>query len=84
MSKVLEIYNEIEKYLLLEWGDGGDLIIVENALKALEIIKEKAIDAQDVMISNTYSEFNKRRSLRGLVGIPKEEYDLLKEVLEDD
>ena len=54
---------------------------VKKKLKALEIIKKRNINAEDVKVFNTYSRFNQRRSLIGLVGITKEEYELLKEVL---
>ena len=54
---------------------------IEKELKALKIIKKHIIDPQDIIIFNTYSAFNQRRSLRGLLGITKEEYDLLIEVL---
>ena len=62
--------------------DPHDLtLIIEKELKALEIIRNKLIDIQDVILFDTYSMFNQRRSLRGLTLITKEEYDLLKEVL---
>ncbi len=54
---------------------------IEKELKVLEIIKNRNIDAGDIKVFDTYSMFNQRRSLRGLNGIKKEEFDLLKEVL---
>ena len=56
---------------------------VENSLKlkALEIIKKRLIDMQDIVLYKTFSSFNQRRTLRGLLPIPKEEYELLKEIL---
>ena len=53
---------------------------IEKELKALEIIKRRLIDMQDLIITMTFSSFNQRRTLRGLLPITKEEYELLKEV----
>lgn len=49
--------------------------------KALEIVRNRIIDMHDFLVYHTYSSFNQRRTLRGLIPIPKEEYDLVKEVL---
>ena len=46
----------------------------------MEIIKNRLVDTHDIVIY-TFSEFNYRRSQRGLLTISKEKYDLLKEVL---
>ena len=54
--------------------------IIETALKALEIIKEKKIDCLVLVLSKTYIEYNdiceNEKS-----ELSQEEYDLLKEVL---
>ena len=55
--------------------------VIRKELKALEIIKKRLIDIQDIVLYKTFSSFNQRRTLRGLLPIPKKEYDLLKEVL---
>lgn len=79
MSKELEAFHRI---CVIAFGDDEsfddihDVKEVETALKALEIIKESGI-----LVVDDYPEM-----LRGIGGIDltKEEYDLLKEVLDND
>ena len=60
--------------------DESKVLKIVNDLKALEIIKNRLVDTHDIVIY-TFSEFNYRRSQRGLLTISKEEYDLIKECL---
>ena len=68
-------------------SDGGCCIMDYNITqmkkehKIIEIIKKRLIDMQDIVLYKTFSSFNQRRTLRGLLPIPKAEFDLLKEVL---
>ena len=83
MSKGLEALKQLvvsyeEK---IDCEKSNYYLVIEKELKALEIIRNKLIDIQDVILFDTYSMFNQRRSLRGLTLITKEEYDLLREVL---
>ena len=67
--------NENGKQMFME-----DVHIIEKELKALEIIKEKRVDIGWVIKSANYSRYNlgvgERQALK------KEEYELLKEVLQ--
>lgn len=93
MSKDLEQLRKLLSYQPDKtdwWGEEKELIAlevndclnrIEKSLKALDIIKTKNIDAEDVKIFKTYSSFNQRRSLKGLMGITKEEFEILKDVL---
>lgn len=63
-----------------------ELDIVETALKALEIIKEKKIDVALLLGCDSYSTYNShiyriRKCGWGDYGINQQEYDLLKEYL---
>lgn len=86
--KGLEALKRIGNYHIEKSSDKGfdiadtnDFDTIEKELKALEIIKKKIIDIQDVIVFYPLSVFNQRRILRGLSVITKKEYDLLKEVL---
>lgn len=48
--------------------------------KAIDIIKNRLIDFHDLYVCKTFSSFNQRRTFRGLITIPKEEYDFLKNI----
>ena len=63
-------HKEIEK----------DLHIIEKSLEALEIIKEKKVQAAIFLLSNSCIGYNFSRGLLG-EDLEQEEYDLLKEVL---
>ena len=68
MSKGLEALKQLvvsyeEK---IDCEKSNYYLVIEKELKALEIIRNKLIDIQDVILFDTYSMFNQRRSLRGL------------------
>ena len=84
------VWKTIEQELkrLEEIDNGADVLVQINRYNelcdkeiVLEIIKKRLIDMQDIVLYKTFSSFNQRRTLRGLLPIPKEEYDLLKELL---
>lgn len=100
MSKELEAFrrfranaifdNQSEYYLSAYFIDDSD--IIETALKALEIIKEKRVDISVLIESESLREYTDRICVRVNFGRPseqnltylklaQEEYDLLKEVL---
>ena len=91
MSKGLEALENIGFEPLYQNEDGSywrvrdenkeDFDIIEKELKAFEVVRNRIIDIHDFLAFDTYSSFNQRRTLRGLTPIPKEEYDLLKEIL---
>ena len=93
MSKGLEAIQEYKRFICpsCQYYYGGKCnsedecfsTVIEKELKVLEIIKNKIIDIQDVIVFKTYASFNQRRTLRGLLPISKKEYDLLKEILCD-
>ena len=55
-------------------------LIIETALKALEIIKEKGLDILEFRHAFSLYEYNACKSV-GCEELTQEEYDLLKEVL---
>ena len=87
MSKGLEALKSLfdtMAFAFLESNTMKDLKIIEKELKALEIIKNRLIDMHDLLVYDTYSSFNQRRTLKGLTPISKEEYNLSKEILNND
>ena len=84
MSKgldALESLVETMPFALIETNSMKYVKIIEKELKALEIIKNKLINVHDLYVYKTFASFNQRRTLKGLLPIPQEEYDLLKEIL---
>ena len=55
-------------------------LIIETALKALEIIKEKGLDIREFRYAFSLYEYNACKNI-GCEELTKEEYGLLKEVL---
>ena len=88
MSKGLEALKEhiinLKSLGFTRCEEWLDLIVIEKDLKAFEIIRNRIIDMHDFLVYDTYSSFNQRRTLKGLTPISKEEYDLLKEILNND
>ena len=70
-----------EKNYLTEREHKEFLSVVEKELKALEIIKEKRVDCKSLIECVDADEYN---DLWFDIPIDKEEYELLKEVLEND
>lgn len=81
MSKGLESLSDLRlEYCGSDEQKERAYNIIEKELIVMEIIKNRLVDTHDIVIY-TFSEFNYRRSQRGLLTISKEEYDLLKEVI---
>ncbi len=90
MNKGLEAFNRILKSdyftVIFDPRTNGkaqftcDIETVRKNLTALEILKTRVIDMHDLLVYE-YSSFNQLRALKGLTPVPKEDYDLLKEVL---
>ena len=76
MSRGLEALKEMRKY-------GAVMIpnceIIEKELKALEIIKNKKVDVLSLLCGCNFDDYNRPQEEKGK--LTKEEYDLLKEVL---
>lgn len=89
MSKELEALKSIKReagvpyfstlYDIDMWRE--DFATVETALKALEVIKEKRVDVDDLIESVNLEEYNRHMSFCYGSFLTQEEYDLLKEVL---
>lgn len=85
MSKELEALLQLKEYNKLDniWFDmTKELEIIEPALKSLEIIKEKEPSFIRLRLTRNSEHYNLIMT-RGRE-LTQEEYDLLKEVLEDD
>ena len=93
MTKEQEAFNRISE--AMDYADDmahshyevGDFEIVENALKALEIIKEKRVDIESFYTSFIeedcdYGFYERRYGTYGKYCLTEEEFNLLKEVLE--
>lgn len=87
MSKELQALNDLiqmledEHYTLSEDERVVERkLIIETALKALEIIKEKGLDILEFRHAFSLYEYNACKSV-GCEELTQEEYDLLKEVL---
>lgn len=59
----------------------ADVDNVAKRLKALEIIKEKQVNVQWIMVCDTYKDYYKRFNEFFIEYLTQEEFDLLKEVL---
>lgn len=82
MNKSLEALERLKNTLLAEgfWQDAlQDAFIIEQELKALEIIKNKKVNLEFLKCSENYEQYCLICSYGN--EISKEEYNLLKEVL---
>ncbi len=87
LAYLMERQDNLEKY-----GSSGKFSIsklrlcletIEKELKALEIIKKKQVDIHNLLESKTYEQYNGLALWLGYKGnLTKEEFELLKEVLE--
>ena len=66
----------------LEQVPYGEFALIEKSLKALEIIKEKNVDIRWIEVCDTVKDYNKGRDEHLNYELSKEEFNLLKEVLE--
>ena len=85
IEKELKRLEELEKaFVALSKDDEKAKKLLSKEIeknRAFEIIKNRLIDVHDLLVYDTYSSFNQRRTLKGLTPIPKEEYDILKGAL---
>ena len=95
-KEALEVSKQLKDFVLEFIKNGldrrfinGSFGIIETALKALNIIKEKNVDI-DYIKTYFYDKKGGFKDYNGWVGhdedeeLTQEEYELLKEVLEDD
>lgn len=87
MSKASEALNDLIQMLEDEHYELSEdervverKLIIETALKALEIIKEKGLDILEFRHAFSLYEYNACKSV-GCEELTQEEYDLLKKVL---
>lgn len=80
MSKSLEALKEVKKYYPFKVNELEYLYIdvIEKSLKALEIIKEKAVNVFILFLSDNLEDYNQYVTCSNLT---QEEYDLLREML---
>lgn len=90
MNNGLEALTYLKENKRKHWLDGDktdeSLSVIEKELRALEIIKDKGVDATEIMIQNTLCAYNRFASCYPnnnyhRKALTQEEYDLLKEVL---
>lgn len=81
MNKELETLERIKEFYP-QWRlyNRNDFLIIETALKALEIIKEKEVVISILIRSNTLDEYNNNPMFVSKL-LTQEEYDILKEIL---
>lgn len=77
----LEVSKQLKEFVLEFIKNGLDIDIIETALKALEIIKEKKIDLDLLKISDDLDDYNFMCDMYYKNILTHEEYDLLKKVL---
>ena len=87
--KSLEALKEIVDYAIVKFADSEnkyqkDLETIEKDLKALEIIKEKQINVSALLELDDLQQHNDYCDMvGGCKKLTQEEYDLLKEVLQN-
>jgi len=74
-----KIDNKTDYHLSTQYIDDND--IIESALKALEIIKEKDPDVGWLKRASNLYHYNMGMGIKSYGVLTQEEYDLLKEVL---
>ena len=84
MSKELDALERLRNTLLAEgyWQDVlQDTLTIEKSLKALEIIKEKRVNACEIINSKDVREYDWSIHTPKKYHLTQAEFDLLKEVL---
>ena len=87
MTKGLEALKHFENELIQNGNyDFKDIDTIEKELKALEIIKEKRIDVNYLiyLLEENLEENYKKELILNDFDLTQEEYNLLKEVLENE
>ena len=83
MTKIFDSFEEMAKsYVRDEHYDCHDVEIVEKALRALKIIREKEVDIQALEAEEYASRYNNH--CMHSPALTEDEFALLKEVLQDE